>query len=56
MLTHLKHELVQAIWALLLMPKFMLAYVEGLVQVCADNIKRRLFPRFFVYTADYPEK
>ena len=56
MLTHLKHELVQAIWALLLTPDFMLAYVQGLVLVCADNMKRRLYPRFFVYTADYPEK
>jgi hypothetical protein len=56
MLTHLKRELVQAIWALLLTPKFMLAYVEGMVLVCADNIKRCLYPRFFVYMADYPEK
>jgi hypothetical protein len=56
MLTHLRRELIQAIWALLLTPKFMDAYVQGLVVHCTDNVKRRLYPRFFVYTADYPEK
>jgi hypothetical protein len=56
MLTHLKRELVQAIWVLLLTPKFMEAYGKGMVLVCADNIKRWLYPRFFVYMSDYPEK
>ena len=56
MLTHIKRELVQAIWALLLTPQFMLAYAKGMVLVCTDHIKRRLYPRFFVYMSDYPEK
>jgi hypothetical protein len=27
-----------------------------MVLVCANNIKRWLYPRFFVYMSDYPEK
>jgi hypothetical protein len=56
MLMHLKRELVQEIWALLLTPRFMHAYVHGMVLVCADHIKRRLYPRLLIYMADYPEK
>jgi hypothetical protein len=55
-LTHLKRELVQAIWALLLDDEFMHAYEHGIVITCGDGIERRLFPRFFSYSADYPEK
>ncbi len=55
-LTFLKRELIHAIWAKLLSPEFMDAYVNGIVVFCADNIYRRIFPRFFVYSADYPEK
>ncbi|GLB33254.1 hypothetical protein LshimejAT787_0101380 [Lyophyllum shimeji] len=55
-LTHLKRELMHAIWLLLLDPEFMHAYVHGIVVKCADGVTRRLFPRFFTYSADYPEK
>ncbi|KAJ7586852.1 hypothetical protein C8J56DRAFT_1051158 [Mycena floridula] len=55
-LTFLKRELMQAIWSLLLDKKFMTAYKYGIVILCADNILRRIFPRFFCYSADYPEK
>jgi hypothetical protein len=56
MLTHLRRELMQAIWLLLLDDEFMDAYVNGIVLKFPDGILRRLFPRILTYTADYPEK
>jgi hypothetical protein len=47
---------MQAIWAFLLNPKFLHAYMYGILLMCADGILRRLFPRFLTYSADYPEK
>ncbi len=47
---------MQKIWALLLDPDFMEAYEHGIVIACADGITRRVYPRFFTYSADYPEK
>jgi hypothetical protein len=32
------------------------AYEHGVVVECADLILRRLYPRLFTYSADYPEK
>jgi hypothetical protein len=55
-LTFLKRELVHAIWCLLLNEDFINAYIFGVIVLCADGIERRLFPRFFTYSADYPEK
>jgi hypothetical protein len=55
-LTHLKRELIHAIWNLLLDSEFMQAYEHGIVIRFADGILRRVFPRFFTYSADYPEK
>jgi hypothetical protein len=37
-------------------PEFLDAYLNGIIIECIDGIKRRLFPRFFIYSADYPEK
>ncbi|KAI6112660.1 hypothetical protein F5141DRAFT_1003094, partial [Pisolithus sp. B1] len=54
--THCKRELIHAIWELLLDEKFMDAYKNGVVVRCGDGITRRIFPRFFSYSADYPEK
>lgn len=57
MLTHLRRELMQAVWLLLLDDDdFMDAYINGIVIEFMDGIFRRLFPRFFIYGADYPEK
>ncbi|KAJ3576110.1 hypothetical protein NP233_g670 [Leucocoprinus birnbaumii] len=56
LITHMKRELMQAILLLLLDPRFLYAYVHGLEVLCADGILRLLFPRFFTYSADYPEK
>ncbi|KZT63257.1 hypothetical protein DAEQUDRAFT_780622 [Daedalea quercina L-15889] len=51
-----RREIMQLIWTLLLDPEFRKAYIEGLLWQCGDHILRRLFPRFFIYSADYPEK
>ncbi|KAK0226736.1 hypothetical protein EDD85DRAFT_923411 [Armillaria nabsnona] len=56
LLTFLKRELMQKIWALLLDSEFMEAYEHGIVIACTDGISRRVYPRFFTYSADYPEK
>lgn len=55
-LTHCRRELMQAVWRLLLDDEFLEAYTHGLVIKCADGITRRVFPRIFTYSADYPEK
>ncbi|KAG2348745.1 hypothetical protein BDR05DRAFT_980136 [Suillus weaverae] len=55
-LTHCRHELMQAIWLLLMDDDFMHAYEFGIVIEFLDGICRRVFPRFFTYSADYPEK
>ena len=55
-LTHLRRELMQAVWRILLDDDFMDTYENGVVILFCDGIQRRLFPRFFTYSADYPEK
>lgn len=55
-MTHLRRELMHAVWDLLLDTEFMHAYEHGIVLKCADGITRRIYPRFFIYAADYPEK
>ncbi|PPQ73255.1 hypothetical protein CVT24_009970 [Panaeolus cyanescens] len=55
-ITHLKRELMHAIWSLLLDKDFIEAYEHGIVMQCADGVWRLVFPRFFTYSADYPEK
>lgn len=56
MYTYFKRELMQAIWKLLLDGRFVEAYKTGLLIECVDHVVRRFFPRFFSYSADYPEK
>ncbi|KAF7307323.1 hypothetical protein MIND_00526300 [Mycena indigotica] len=53
---HLKRELMHRIWELLLSEEFMDAYDNGIKIKCWDGIVRLIFPRFFIYGADYPEK
>lgn len=36
--------------------EFLTAYKHGIVLQCADKIYRRIYPRLFTYSADYPEK
>lgn len=35
---------------------FVTAYHHGIVLKCADGKMRRIYPRLFTYSADYPEK
>ena len=47
---------MHAIWKLLLDDRLMDAYKNGIVIKFSDGILRRVFLRFFTYSADYPEK
>jgi hypothetical protein len=54
--THCRRELFHACWDTLLNEDFLHAYGHGIVLKCADGVLRRIFPRIFTYSADYPEK
>ena len=41
---------------LILNGEFAEAYRNGIVIEFPDGISRRVFPRFYCYSADYPEK
>ena len=56
MLTFLKRQLIHAVLKLLFTEEFLNAYHHGIEILCADGLWRLFFPRFFTYTADYPEK
>ncbi|CUA68632.1 Patatin-like phospholipase domain-containing protein 7 [Rhizoctonia solani] len=56
LLAHLKRELFHACWRILLDDEFLEAYRHGIPLRCADGVERRLYPRIFTYSADYPEK
>jgi hypothetical protein len=57
LLTHCRREIFQAAWLILIQdPEFLNAYVNGMIVDCIDGVRRRIFPRFFTYSADYPEK
>ena len=56
MLTHLRRELMHAIWHLILDDDLIHAYTNGEAIKLYDGIIRALFPRFLFYSADYPEK
>lgn len=55
-LTHCRRELMHAVWNFLLDDNFVHAYKYGIVLCCHDGIERRIYPRIFTYSADYPEK
>ncbi|TEB23729.1 hypothetical protein FA13DRAFT_1797775 [Coprinellus micaceus] len=54
--THCRRELMHAVWRFLLDDDFVNAYKYGIVIRCLDGIERRVYPRIFTYSADYPEK
>ena len=56
LMTHCRRELMHGVWKFLLDEDFIHAYKYGMVVKCADGIERRVYPRFFTYSADYPEK
>ena len=47
---------MHAVWRLLLDDDFMDAYTNGIIIKFHDGIERLVFPQFFTYSADYPEK
>jgi hypothetical protein len=47
---------MHAVWKHLLDDEFLHAYRYGIVLVCPDGVRRRVYPRLFTYSADYPEK
>ena len=57
LLTHCRREIFQAAWLTLIQdPEFLDAYVNGMIVDCIDGVRQRIFPQFFTYLADYPEK
>ncbi|KAF8842659.1 hypothetical protein BDN67DRAFT_989041 [Paxillus ammoniavirescens] len=54
--THCHREFFHAQWQELLDDDFLQAYEHGIVLKCGDGVERRLYPRIFTYSADYPEK
>ena len=54
--THLKRELMHAVWDMLLDDEFIKACDEGLEILCYDKILRDVFPWIYLYGADYPER
>lgn len=51
-----KHELMHAVWRLMLDDDFVEAHEHGIILKCADGVVRRVYPHIFTYSADYPEK
>jgi hypothetical protein len=56
MLKHLRRDLFQAVWSVLIDDEFIHAYVYGLVLKLSDRISRLALLRFLIYSMDYPEK
>jgi hypothetical protein len=54
--THVWHEFIQAVWALLLDENVITAYKHGIVIKCADGITQCVYLHLFTYSTDYPEK
>jgi hypothetical protein len=47
---------MHAIWTVILDSDFTHASIYGIATRCIDGIERRIYPRIFTYSADYPEK
>ncbi|KAG9121530.1 hypothetical protein FRC07_002469 [Ceratobasidium sp. 392] len=56
LLAHCKREIFHNCWRILIDDDFIDAYGHGMVVKCSDGVERRLYPRVFTYSADYPEK
>lgn len=56
LMAHCRRELVQAVWKYILDDDFLHAMKYGVVITCHDGVRRRIYPRIFTYSADYPEK
>ena len=55
-ITHCRRELFHEVVKLILEGRFAEAYKHGILIMFPDGITRRVFPRFYSYSADYPEK
>jgi hypothetical protein len=55
-MAHCNRELYQQQWSILLDDEFLHAYAHGIAIDGGDGIRRRVYPRIFAYSADYPEK
>ncbi|GJJ13554.1 hypothetical protein Clacol_007809 [Clathrus columnatus] len=53
--THCRRELFHAALNFLFDEKFLEAWKKGIVIDCIDGVRRRVFPRIFTWSADYPE-
>lgn len=47
---------MHGVWDIILDDEFLQAYKYGIVVKCSDGVERRIYPRIFTYSADYPEK
>ncbi|TFK76058.1 hypothetical protein BDN72DRAFT_930755 [Pluteus cervinus] len=56
LLTHCRRELYHACFRALYGGDFLHAYEHGIPMDCSDGIRRRMFPRIFIHSADYKEK
>lgn len=55
-MAHCFRELTHEQWKVLLDDEFLHAYEHGIVIECRNGVMRRIYPRIFTYSADYPEK
>lgn len=55
-ITHCRRELMHACWNIIIDDQFLDDWKHGIVVEFPDGVKRRLYPRIFTYSADYPEK
>jgi len=47
---------MHAVWTHIFDDDFIHAMEYGIVIKCSDGVERRVYPRIFTYSADYPEK
>lgn len=52
----MRRELMHRVWDAMLDDEFLKAWDAGILVTCGDGVTRRLYPRIFTYSADYPEK
>lgn len=55
-ITHCRRELYHAVVERILKGEFEEVYKNGIIIMFPDGVQRRVFPRFYCYSADYPEK
>ncbi|KAF8067028.1 hypothetical protein FPV67DRAFT_1562486 [Lyophyllum atratum] len=56
LMAYCHREVFHAQWKILLDEDFVNAWEHGILISCSDGVTRRIYPRIFTYSADYPEK